>query len=384
MLFCVADHFEPFRRVPGEDGLLRDSTPGEARELVRAWTTGYPAQINGFRDWDGVKPRHSFFYPEEEYDSTCMDMLAKLSASGCGEVEVHLHHRNDTPSGFHEKLVRFRDLLRKEHGLLGTWRSKVEHGDGGGLGPRGADAGGDAAARGQGSIAYGFVHGNWSLCNSRPDGDWCGVNEELGILGATGCYADFTFPSAPSPTQPRIVNSIYRAVDTPGRPRGCDRGERSSVMKGPCEDGGHGRSVGAGQPLLLIQGPLGLRWSDRKWGIVPRLENAEISAAGMPTADRVRLWERQGIHVAGRPEWVFVKLHTHGCVEGNRMVVLGEAMRTAWRFMQERYNDGRNWRLHYVTAREMYNIVRAAEDGRTGDPGVYRDYEITPPPACGR
>jgi hypothetical protein len=38
-------------------------------------------------------------------------------------------------------------------------------------------------------------------------------------------------------------------------------------------------------------------------------------------------------------------------------------------------------RLHYVTAREMYNIIRAAERGLSGDPRRYRDLEILPPPA---
>ena len=35
--------------------------------------------------------------------------------------------------------------------------------------------------------------------------------------------------------------------------------------------------------------------------------------------------------------------------------------------------------LHYVTAREMANIVRAAEDGATGNPHAYRDYWLPRP-----
>ena len=54
-------------------------------------------------------------------------------------------------------------------------------------------------------------------------------------------------------------------------------------------------------------------------------------------------------------------------------------MRAAHEHMRERYNDGEKWLLHYVTAREMYNIVRAAEDGHSGNPGDYRDYEVLPP-----
>src|SRR5438132_607974 len=81
------------------------------------------------------------------------------------------------PAGrFRRKLVWFRDVLAQRHGLL-------------------------ARDRTTGALGYGFIHGNWALCNSRPDGRWCGVNNELEILRATGCYADFTMPSAPHPTQ---------------------------------------------------------------------------------------------------------------------------------------------------------------------------------------
>ena len=48
----------------------------------------------------------------------------------------------------------------------------------------------------------------------------------------------------------------------------------------------------------------------------------------------------------------------------------------------EHYNDGRRYRLHYVTAREMYNAIRAAERGLAGNPGEYRDLEIGPPPCA--
>jgi hypothetical protein len=43
------------------------------------------------------------------------------------------------------------------------------------------------------------------------------------------------------------------------------------------------------------------------------------------------------------------------------------------------FNDGERFRLHYVTAREMVNIIHAAEDGKTGNPGQYRNYRLPPP-----
>jgi len=34
--------------------------------------------------------------------------------------------------------------------------------------------------------------------------------------------------------------------------------------------------------------------------------------------------------------------------------------------------------LHFVSAREMVNIILAACDGREGNPGDYRDYRLKP------
>jgi hypothetical protein len=47
--------------------------------------------------------------------------------------------------------------------------------------------------------------------------------------------------------------------------------------------------------------------------------------------------------------------------------------------LEQKYNDGKHYLLHYVTAREAYNIVRAAEDGHSGDPNQYRDYLVPHP-----
>lgn len=80
-------------------------------------------------------------------------------------------------------------------------------------------------------MVYGFIHGNWALGNSRPDGRCCGVNNELNVLRETGCYADFTLPSFPSPTQTRKINSIYYAVNRPERPKAHDTGR--DVGTGP-------------------------------------------------------------------------------------------------------------------------------------------------------
>lgn len=342
LIFCVADHFEPYRRESagnsgqgaGDSG-KEAGRPSAEKALadVKAWTEKYRAALSEFRDADGRQPCHTFFYPAEDYDAACLNELAAFCRSGLGEVEIQLHHRNDTADGFCEKIAEFRQTLREKHGLLGVDK--------------------------QGKTHFGFVHGNWALCNSRPDGDWCGVNEELGLLQGLNCYADFTFPSAPSPTQPRMVNCIYRATTRVGGPRSHDQGRRISV----------GDAMAAG--LMLVTGPLGLIWR----GSRPRLENGAITSVNPPVGSRVDDWVSANITVEGRPDWIFVKVHMHG-IEELGSDLLGERLPEMHRYLADNYNDGAEWALHYVSAREMYNIARAAEGCMEGNPDKWRDFEV--------
>jgi hypothetical protein len=128
----------------------------------------------------------------------------------------------------------------------------------------------------------------------------------------------------------------------------------------------------------MVQGPLGLRWPRRLGIPFPKVDDGEVSAASPPTPARVDYWVRAGIHVQGRPEWVIVKVFTHGADLREHPVLLGDPVRAMHRHLQESYNDGTRYRLHYVTARELYNIIKAAEAGRSGNPGAYRDFELAP------
>jgi hypothetical protein len=329
VLFAVADHWEPmWNHVDG----------GAAQARVDHWVREYPLAAGRFRDADGLPPQHTWFFPLDQYDDGHVAGLAELVRGGWGEVEVHLHHDGDTAESLGATL---REGCKRmaEHGLLGQ-------------------------QVGDDRLRYAFVHGNWSLCNSRPDGRLCGVDEELVVLRETGCYVDMTMPSTLAGTQTRQANSIYYADNAPGRAKSHDTGRDVSVG-GPVEG-----------DLMLIQGPLALNGSSRKAGLLPRVENAELSADNPPTPGRADLWIRQAVGVAGRPEWVFVKLHTHGCVESNWPVVLGEAFGCLHEDLGRRYNDGTDYCLHYVTARHMYNIARAAQAGHEGDPNDFRDFEI--------
>jgi hypothetical protein len=330
LVLAIADHFEPKR-----DGV----PPATARARLERWIHDYPRLFGAFRDSDGRPPRHTFFYPIDEYEPEHVDALAPLCRAGYGEVEVHLHHDGDSPEQLREQLLRFKDLLAGRHGLLPRHRETGER-------------------------AYGFVHGNWALDNARPDGRWCGVNNELDILRETGCYADFTLPSAPSPTQTRKINSIYYATDDPRRPRSHDSG--LDVGDGPAPPGS----------LMLIQGPLLLDWSRRKWGIMPHIENGCLQSSQPPGMDRLDLWLRARIQVKARPDWFFVKLHTHGAEEYNMPVLLDEPMVRFHEALARRAREDPAFSYHYATAREMFNLARAAEAGWTGSVAEARDYQL--------
>jgi hypothetical protein len=165
-----------------------------------------------------------------------------------------------------------------------------------------------------------------------------------------------------------MVNRIYYAVDDPVAPRSHDVGRRVAVGGRPGDDA-----------FLLVQGPLALTWNRAKWGLIPRLDNASLHAVNPPTLNRLVDWISCGISVAGRPEWVFVKVHTHGALEANAEMLLGPPMERFHQQMLDAFNDGDRYRLHYVTPREMVNIVHAAEAGATGTPGLLRDYLYPPP-----
>lgn len=333
LMFCFVDHYEPAWARP---------TYEVERKRVLEWKQRYPELCAKHRDADGFPPVHTFFYPEEEYRPEHLDDIVDLCRMRLGEIEIHLHHEDDTEAGLREKLQRFTRTLIDRHDALPI----------------------DPVT---GQARWAFIHGNWALDNAHPDGSGCGVNNELIILREEGCYADYTLPAAPNPCQTVTINQIYYAKDDPCHPRSHDHGIRVQVGTPPSGD------------LMILQGPLTFDFKKRKLGVIPRIENSDVRTNNPPTRQRVDAWVDTGIHVKGRPEWIFVKVHTHGTQEPDMPTLLGPAMDDCFTYMETKYNCGRDWKLHYVSAREMYNIVKAAEQGLTGDPNAYRDHVIPRP-----
>lgn len=330
IIFICIDHWEPGCRVPEKN-----------LENVQTWMTGFRQLADKHIDSDGKKLQHTFFYPLEQFVGYQVDSLVQLCADGYGDVEVHLHHFDDTPATLREKLSSGIDSL-KAHGAM--------------ISP-------------DGQSHFAFVHGNWALDNSRQENDrnYCGVNREIEVLLDLGCFADYTFPALNSLAQPSMVNKIYYARDD-NNPKSYDKGITSYVGIEPSSD-----------MLMMFTGPMMINWSDWRFRTHPTIDDGDLYADMLPDIDRFDLWLKADVHITDGPNWVFVRPHTHGCnpfggIEAN----LGPAMDRMLTEVEEKYRDNDKYRLHYMTAREAYNVAKAAEAGKSGNPDDYRDYIIKP------
>ncbi len=343
VILTIANHFEPgYNEEPnahGGFGVTLDWSTQMSR--LDRWCQQARKIGAAVRDHDGTPFRHTNFYPAEQYHKPLLDQLAALQAEGLGEVEIHLHHgvdKPDTPESFKRVLVDFRDVLAQEHKCL----SRLTE---------------------DGMPMYAFVHGNWALANS-ANGRFCGVDSEMQILAETGCYADLTLPSAPDVSQVPRINAIYQC----GHPLD----ERSPHRSGP------NLRVGR-QPTLpiILTGPLLFDWQRRKAGApLPRLENGALTAKSPLTLSTFQLWRDAHIGVRGKADWIFVKLYCHGFFDADQPAVIGSEMTQFLREVLDFADRTGQFKLHFATAREAFNMVSAAIDGHEGNPGAYRDYRL--------
>ncbi len=338
LMIAVADHFEPSVVPQAHEA---HAERGEQERRVERWCRLYLQAVERWRDADGRPFRHTYFYPAEQYDQPLIARLAEHCRAGWGEMEIQLHHgvrAPDTAENTRRILLEFRDALVK-HGCL----SRLD-----GMGP----------------ARYAFVHGNWALANSNS-GRFCGVDGEMQILAETGCYADFTLPSAPDRAQVTKINSLYEC--------GLPLNKRAPHRRG------RDLRVGCRPAVfpLIVEGPLMPNFAKRAMGMpFPSIENGDLSAANPPTLERLQLWRAAGVSVRNRPEWLFIKLHCHGMDPRDDDVMLGPKLQQFLQRVVEGAQHNPHDHLHFVTAREMVNIILAACDGRQGNPGDHRDYRL--------
>ena len=147
---AIADHWEPYWINPTDE---------VAAERVAVWARNWPAIAARHADSTGKPPQHTFYYPQEEYRPAFLDTLAKMTRQGIADVDIHIHHDGEGEQNFLDRISGFIEALTNRHGLL-RWQN--------------------------GRTVFGFIHGNWALDNSRPDGKACGLNNEISLLPRPG------------------------------------------------------------------------------------------------------------------------------------------------------------------------------------------------------
>ncbi len=336
VILTVCNHFEPSWNSNGNN--LEWSVQ---QKRVEDWRRKVVALGRVVKDCDGTPFRHTNFYPIEQYHEGLLDQLAEIQADGLGEVEIHLHHgveEPDTAQNLRRTLVEYRDILAERHNLL-------------------------SRLPGSETPRYAFIHGNFALANM-DGGRCCGVDEEMQILAETGCYVDMTMPAILYRSQTPRLNAIYQC----GRPLY----ERAPYWSGP------DLKVGDSPTLpILITGPLVFDWRRRYRGLpYPRIDDGALSSNYPLDSFRFQNWRNAGISVRGRADWVFIKLYCHAFFDHDREAMIGEEILRSLSDILEHSARTGEFKVHFASAREAFNIALAAIDGHSGNPHLYRDYNL--------
>jgi len=328
VMFLFVDHWEP-------------GYGSVALTKANLWYEDYGRMARRHVDADGCHPKHDWFclYLEKKP----LQIIAKTVFDGLGEMNIHIHHgtvnddNNDNCSEMSGLIDQYLMYLNK----VGACLTAEEH-------PQ---------------QTFGFIHGMWALDNSRfvnGHRQYCGCNEELNLLMSKNCYADFTFP-AWGPMQPTVIQSRIFATRDSFQPTSYNiplNVREITVNFPPARD-----------EFVIFQGPNC---------------DTNIDQDDAPTLSRMNTWVNYNVSISGKSAWVFVKMYSHGSqtlsYPAGYSNLIGSTMDKFYSDIERDYNDGVNYKLHYCTAREGYNIAMAAADGvDDNDPNHFRDYKIPPP-----
>ncbi|MBN2292942.1 MAG: hypothetical protein JXM70_10985 [Pirellulales bacterium] len=321
LIFIMVDHYEH----GGPKHLKRGARNNDA------WCDKFQEISDKCHDNYGNRFRYTWFYPFDHHNDAIMQRLSNMALEGYGEIEMHWHLAPSSGINRENYAEKLQEAI--------TWYQKY-----------GAMITVDSPPK----TAFAYIAGVWDLDASRPSEQSLGLTNQIQVLKEKGCYADFTFSTIGTPAQPSKVNSIYYVDDDPDLPKSYDTGIDVQVNN-PTND-----------KLMIFQGPISITWNGA-------LEYGAIENDPRFHPKRISKWIDANIHVHGRPEWVFVKVYSHGAQ--SKEIVLAHDMEWMLKCLKEECSR-RGITLHFMTAREAYNVVKAAEDGKTGDPEEFRDFKI--------
>ncbi len=282
-------------------------------------------------DSDGREFQLTFACPGRNPDSTTLHMLTEYCRRGLGEVEYLIPWDYSSEESMREELEQ--GLRRfNSRGWMNTVGSEVRF----------------AVVRERNS-------------GEREEAD---LRRQASVLSDLGCYADMSFPGVRSSRPQSRVNTMFMVSSADNEPYN----ESDELRAGRLGKGG----------LLVIEGPFLIDWTDWRLTLRPYVEDGHLSPEAPPDPGRVDSWIRANVHVIGQPNWIFVKLTIDGLSNATSARSLRHSLDRSLMYLEEVCNDDEMYRLHYVTAREMYNVAMAAQALKNGNAGLFRDYLIEP------
>ena len=325
IIFSSVNRFDPIDA--GDDPELQTS-------IIKQWAELYPAIINGVLDSDGYPPKNTWFCPADESLSEILHPLLNLCDNGFGEMEVMIDIGGEPAVQDINKLARIIEKYR--HNGIPELENRNQ------------------------TLNFAIITAVKEPIAQIEEREK--VRKVLTSSEDLGGYADFTSP-VHSMIKRRKLNRIY---DLSEQSRGPDKDE---VAKSPGEN--------SRDPGLFLNFPGPLFFNYENYSLLPYMDNAEISSEKPFERKRVENWIKANVHVAGKPEWLFLRTSTRGAKPDIANMLLGDDGRQMYMQLVDKFSYP-DYRLHFVTAREAYNIAAAAIDGHGGNPNDYRDYKIKP------
>ncbi len=259
LIFILTDHYE---HGIGESAAKRNEE----------WCRRFRVISDQNRDDFGNRFRYTWFYPYDHHNDAIMVELSRMAYLGYGETEMHWH----IPPAPTFNSTNWGAELETAISWYQQFGAMISSGD-------------------EPQTHFAYIAGNWDLDAGRRAGRTHGITNQIAELYQHGCYADFTFPAVGSLAQPSTINSIYYVEDDCSSPKSYDVGIEARV----------GMTID--NELMIFEGPCGINWGEH-------LLYGALESDPRFTPDRVDRWIDANIHVAGRPEWVFVKISSHGAI----------------------------------------------------------------------
>ncbi|MFH1378685.1 MAG: hypothetical protein ABII23_00270 [bacterium] len=263
------------------------------------------------QDSDGKPPVCSFFVPILNYDTQVLLRLSALCQKGLGEIELYLPESVTASESVQKMFLASLDIL-STFGISHSYNGE-------------------------------------SKKNKRFFSVWCNphrvTDADISFLHEHGCYADFSLPHVNRASRFTNNQLYYYAPLSYAETK---------------------------EKFLHVPGAAGINYFDLRNIYAPRTDSGFISMADKPSVLRSWLWEKNAPGFSRKPDWRVIRLNARPFPEDDHANLIGRYLDRFYTRYEKNFRKNPNT-LHYVSGRELCNIITAGENGEKGSPSACRD-----------